>query len=117
MRHLTLPVIIDEQGDIELVADLQKAALSMEAADVLNREYEVFDSVGHRIQLLVEESSEKVVLALDATCQADPEELRRRLIRYIARLGSGRVPIRGSVNEAALADLVKALSAFFFDRG
>jgi hypothetical protein len=104
------PVIVDEHGDIELYPTIQAACFDLEAIDVRNDEYEVFDSRGNRLAIAAE--GERVRIWLDPRSQPAPEELADRLRRFISRVGPDRIGI-DDAEAATLDQLVRALARFF----
>jgi hypothetical protein len=107
---LDLPIITDDSGDIGVYRTVADACINMEAIDVRDGVYDVFDRSGRR--LLVTASSEAVSIQLDPRAEPEPEELERRLRHFITRVGADRVGIP-DLQAAALSDLVDALDIFF----
>lgn len=81
----------------------------MEAIDVRNGLYEVFDSVGNRLALTLD--GEYVAIQLDPVVSHEPEELTRRLADHVAHIGSERVGLPNPEG-ASLPELVEALVRF-----
>jgi hypothetical protein len=104
------PIVLDENGDIELYPSVEAAQREMEAIDVLAGVYDVFDSTGRRLSVGASEGL--VQIWLDPNAQTDPAELVGRLRDYIARLRPGRVEV-AEMETASLDHLIRALSRFF----
>jgi hypothetical protein len=104
------PIITDENGDIGFFASVAEAELDLEAVDVRDGIYDVFDSAGHRLAVTAE--GESVRICSDQEASADPAELMNRLRRYAARVGPERIGVSDQEG-ADLQELVGVLSTFF----
>jgi hypothetical protein len=104
------PIVTDDNGDIEFHSSVEAAERDMEAIDVLDGVYDVFDSMGRRLSVGASEGL--VQIWLDPDAMPEPEELEGRLREYIARVGPGRVGI-ADMETASLDNLIRALSRFF----
>lgn len=113
------PIVVDENGDIEFFSTTAEAALSMEAIDVENGEYLVFDSAGVQLHPVVGGDGLVQILVLNGAL-AKPDELESRLQQYVERLRfpDGSFPrMRGGQltiePNTPLDSLVAQLSDFF----
>jgi hypothetical protein len=107
------PVIIDERGDITLFSTASAAALKMEPVDVLNAEYDVYDSEGQVLSPVVTNDGRRVDLVELERPRYAPETLRTHLQTFIEAVGPERVGVTGEeVRHASLARLVEILSSF-----
>lgn len=104
------PIVSDENGDINLYPSVEDAEQYMEAIDVRDGVYEVFDSIGNRLAVSAE--GETVRIGLDPQQSPDPEELASRLRGRAIRIGADRVGLADPAT-APLAELVNALARFF----
>jgi len=110
---VTPPIIIDDHGDIGLYANLEDAAADLEAVDVLDEAYEVFDSTGRIIRATAEGINSKVTLTIDTSRPPVPDLLAERLRLFIENVGPERIGIQGSLAALSLKDLVGALARFW----
>ena len=106
------PIFIDEHGDIRAFGSVAEAAADLEAIDVLNGEYEAFDSNGQPLVLRAERWSDPVSITMNAEDLPRPDELARRLRSYVERVGPDRVGLVGPVEAAPLRRLVLAVADF-----
>lgn len=109
MGELTPPIIVDGDGDFAVHATIDDAISSVEAIDVADGLYEVFDSNGYRLQIAAH--GERVSIQLDTASQPDPNGLARRARAHIELLGAGRVDVERP-EDAALPVLLDALLRF-----
>lgn len=83
---MKLPIIIDANGDIELYETIRDAETSIEAIDVKNNEYIIYDSCGMLLVPEVRKKSgflgyEMVVISPSSIIRKD--ELKSKLINYL----------------------------------
>jgi hypothetical protein len=104
------PIVTDDTGDIAVYLTVADACADIEAVDVRDGVYEVFDSRGRRLRIDAE--SEVVSIRVDPGAASDPDELERRLRRFIARVGADRVGLPNFAT-ASLSDLIDAVRIFF----
>ena len=101
------PIIVDDSGDIEIYPSEVATLMDLEAIDVNDGVYDVFDSRGYRLKL----RTEGYDVYIDGPESDKPQvaELSRRLRAYISRLETTPV---GIVNpdKMALSELVHALT-------
>lgn len=107
------PIIIDENGDIELYASLREAALALEAIDVLNEEYEAFDRTGQILRLTAASIDAPVVISSDLSAGPAPGQLKERLRGLAERLGPEKLGCEKVPAAMSLDDLVNVLARFF----
>jgi hypothetical protein len=88
------PVLFDENGDVQAFSSVEELAGYIEAVDVLNDEYDFYDSTGRVLEARVRKG--KVHLTPTARSASGSDVLRRRMIRVLASLG---------VSEEDVADL------------
>jgi hypothetical protein len=108
---VTPPIIVCENGDVTVYDDVESAALSMEAVDVLNEEYEVFDGSGLLLTVDADGLDARVrISALSGHGHRDPNRLQSIIRHFMLRVGAERF---GSSEEdlgrAGLASLVEIL--------
>ncbi len=105
------PITVDENGDIEVYATVEAACSDLEAIDVLAGEYEAFDSRGFRLRIdtLGQEASGMRIVP---EASPAPEELTRRLRRFITRVGPERVEF-DEFESAPVPELLDALLKFY----
>lgn len=106
----TPPIVTDDHGDIALHGSVEAACQEMEAIDVRDGVYDVFDSRGHRLSLGV--SGGLVQIWLDPQAEREPDELARRLRHFMTRVGTDRVGVH-DIEAASLDDAIHALARFF----
>lgn len=104
------PVVCDENGDIEVHADEADACGSVEAIDVVNGEFEFFDSRGY--PLMAEVSGYDVTRWRRIEgAQAQASLLSDRLRSYILQVGAERFEL-ADIDTADLSTLIEAVSLF-----
>ncbi len=106
----TPPIVTDDHGDIALHASVEAACQEIEAIDVRDGVYDVFDSRGRRLSLGVSEGL--VQIWIDPQADPEPEELARRLRHFMTRVGADRIGVH-DVEAASLDDALLALTRFF----
>ena len=109
------PLIVDEHGDLELFRDGPAMESYLEAIDVQNREYVVYDSEGRQVELATAEVPTRSFFGLlrgsaevvrIASVEAEPThalELSTKLRSHLERFQESIPP------EATLSDLVERL--------
>ncbi|MGL4745929.1 MAG: hypothetical protein ACRCXL_16285 [Dermatophilaceae bacterium] len=111
MSELAIPpIVVDDRGDIALYATLEAASRELEAIDVLDAIYEVFDSRGRRLSVTA--AGGLVSIRLDPQSVPESDELLRRLRHFISRVGADRVGVEDA-ESASLDVAVRALAQFF----
>jgi hypothetical protein len=104
------PIVVDENGDIEVYKNVAEAALDLEAIDVLNNEFVIFDSRGRLLDAVATSETSPVRIREPDDVQLKPEMLRARLASFIARVGSRRLGFTHETLAAArLPALISAL--------
>jgi len=106
----TPPIVTDDNGAIELYPSVEAARRDMEAIDVLDGVYDVFDGTGSRLSVGASEGL--VQIWLDPNAEPEPEELIGRLRHFVARVGPDRVGV-ADVEAASLEHLIHALARYF----
>jgi hypothetical protein len=101
----TPPIIVNENGDITAFESVTAAESYLEAVDVLNNEYEAFDSTGRRMTLRADRATGEVFISLDRHARARPELLKQVLAEYLRRANLT------DAHRAADASLVEAIEA------
>lgn len=112
MRDPLPPIFLDEHGDIAAFASLADAVADVEAIDVLNDEYEAFDAEGRALVLHARDGRDPVSITVKAEVSPQPDELARRLRRWVERVGPERVGLDVPVERAPLVRLVQAVADF-----
>ena len=104
------PIVVDENGDIEVYPTVEGAVAGLEAVDVRAGVYEFFDS---QARLLVAEVSGYEVSGLRVS-NAEPlrDELASRLVDFVVRVGRDRVGLL-QPESATLDETLSALLEFF----
>jgi hypothetical protein len=103
------PIIVDDNGDIEVYTDVASACCDLEVYDV--HDLAVSDSLGYR--LLLETRAYAVTdMVIVEGAEPDPLELANRLRDYIARVGPERIGLP-DYEDSALDVLLEALLQFF----
>src|SRR5690349_3431560 len=108
LEEVIPPVVTDERGDITVHASVEDACLWMEAIDVRDGIYQVFDSRG---QLLVASApTDRVTLRVDPTASPDRVALRALIARCIVRAGGRPIPVE-DLERASLEQMLEAFLA------
>lgn len=101
------PIIVDNHGDILFFASVEKAEKYLEPIDVENDEYVAYDSVGHLLNLTIQERKwretnflrffkpneytvERVIIELAEAEPTHEDQLRERLIYFFALVGEDK---------------------------
>ena len=100
------PIIVSNNGDVEIFESVDAAQNYLEVADVLDEQYIAYDSKGRILSLLVRDG--KVFVQSDESQRRDADELRRILIRYLTGV---RMPAEW-LNQATLEQLVEKRMVF-----
>jgi hypothetical protein len=98
-----LPIIVYEHGDTMIFASVHAAENYLEAIDVLNGEYVVYDSEGSKLQLIVKSVSTKVSIEDVIPPVKHPDTLRKILEQYLHLFNIDDASIKAT----SLSDLVK----------
>ncbi|MHB9023919.1 MAG: hypothetical protein ACYC7E_07035 [Armatimonadota bacterium] len=80
-----LPIIVDEHGDLMVFTDIDYAQRYLEAIDVRNGEYIVFDSAGDILDISA--INNQVVISEKVEPENKAVELKEKLIKYLANIG------------------------------
>lgn len=114
MTKMRTPIFIDNNGDISVFTSVQDAENWIEPIDVLNSEYEAFDSDGRSLVLAVNKQQgfsslvqEIVQISLAETEPNHAEELRQRLRRFLSAAEGRDFP-----PDASLSQLVNSALRF-----
>jgi hypothetical protein len=105
----TPPIVVDDNGDLQVYSDVQAACLETEAYDV--HALVAYDSLGMPLEF-VTERYDVIDLSLVEGAASDPGELKRRLTNYVSRVGSDRIGI-SQPSSVSTEELLKALLRFF----
>jgi len=97
------PIVVDENGDVEVYPSVISAIAAVEPIDVLNNEYAFYDSTGRVLEAQVLKG--KVNLVPTAKLESDSPVLRSRIVRVLSLLG---VP-EARVASVSFADLSRLL--------
>lgn len=82
------PIVVQNQGEVILFNSIEDAQLWMEAIDVRNNEYEVFDSTGLRLDpSVVTGRIETVQISIHEPRSRDVDRLRGILLDFAVREG------------------------------
>lgn len=106
-KQISPPIITDDNGDMEVYATVEAVCLNLEAVDVRDGVYEVFDSTGRPLRLTA--SGETISVELEREAEPNQPELEMRLRRFIERAGPGRLGLP-DYRTATLDHLLRALS-------
>jgi hypothetical protein len=97
---IALPIIVLENGDLDLFASAEDVDAELEAIDVRDGLFVAYDATGRRLRLEVE-GRLGVRVTQDPAGVRDPQPLERALRHYLQACG-----VHASA-EASLADLVQ----------
>ena len=116
------PIIVHGDGILDIYESVADAALAMEAIDVLNQEYSVYDCEGTVLQLYAPSrtstSLEELLMLPNArvdirmlpNAKQEPARLRHILWNFVRRVGPERFSISedelGEANLSTLIDLI-----------
>ena len=106
------PIIVAEGWDVQFYPTVDAAANDLEAIDVREGVYDVYDSLGTRLAGVVDERLGTVNIVLPLTPTVAPQELAERLSGFVVRVGPERVGLPEPAG-ATLPELVSALGSFF----
>jgi len=82
------PIVVQNQGEVILFDSIEDAQLWMEAIDVRNNEYEIFDSTGLRLgPNVVSGRIETVQISIHEPRSRDVDRLRGLLFDFVVRAG------------------------------
>ena len=109
MAEFALPIIVDEEGNLVVHESAEQACSGMEAIDVFDGVYDVFDSEGRRLVVVV--SGNRISLKTSPDFLAEPDELAGRLRHYIKRLGTGLLEIE-DLDQTTTPVLIETLVRF-----
>ncbi|MGV8858343.1 hypothetical protein [Rhodoglobus sp.] len=110
----TLPIVLDENGDLSMFLTIEAACLAVEAVDVVNEEYEGFDALGRR--LIISVHGERVSIDVNVNGEPEPAEFAQRLRNYLTNDGVRQSGIEISA-DATLPELVHALMRYQYGVG
>jgi len=93
------PIIVDERGDLDFFRSVEDAERYLEPIDIKNQEFDIFDATGRRLMGRVIEKKRRLfgglwkptfeAVSLQPTDLFEPNELGRRLVRFLLKLGEG----------------------------
>lgn len=104
------PIILDENGDILMYASVEDACHKLEAIDVLDGAYMLFDSEGFRLD--AEVSGYDVVGMSVVSDEPQRDDLALRLRRFVVAVGPDRIGLPDA-ESAPLDRLIPAVFSFF----
>ena len=88
MGILAPPIVVQNQNEVILFDSIEDAQLWMEAVDVRNNEYEIFDSTGLRLDPnVVTGQIETVQISIHEPRSRDVDRLRGILFDFVVRTG------------------------------
>jgi hypothetical protein len=118
---LTLPIVVEEHGDVEIYSSVEDAEAALEAIDVRKGEYRFFDASGLVLKGEVEVSGsgparlrhvfsarERVKLVVPDVESRDQEELASILRRYLLRVSARKDIDESHVRAFTLPELISA---------
>jgi hypothetical protein len=86
--EIASPIVVRNQGELILFDSIEEAQLWMEAIDVRNNEYEIFDSTGLRLDPNVLSGRiETVQISIHEPRSRDVDRLRGILFDFVVRAG------------------------------
>ena len=107
------PIVVDEGGDAYVFETVEDAALSMEAVDVRNGEYMVYDCEGAVLRAHAASIDSPVEVGLPPEPACEPSRLRAVLADFIRRVGLDRFGISDQeLQQAGLSSLIGAAQRF-----
>lgn len=95
------PIIVNENGDIQLFRSTEEAGRAMEPIDIRNEEYKAYDAEGYPLRLDIEGNLVVITGRQGDACQK--EELERDLRSFLER---ARTEVPG-VGGMQLEDLIR----------
>jgi hypothetical protein len=88
MSVVAPPIVVQNQNEVILFESVEDAQLWMEAIDVRNNEYEIFDSTGLRLDPnVVTGQIETVQISIHEPRSRDVDRLRGILLDFVVRTG------------------------------
>lgn len=96
---ITIPIIVDEHGDMSFFESVEHAERKLEAIDVRNEEYVAYDSEGRLLRVTIERGEAPIFFGLDKTtvdyvviesAEDEPShapQLRAALVDFLERIG------------------------------
>lgn len=106
------PVVVDYQGDVVVFSSVEEAERYIEPQDARSGACVVFDGGGRRLRPVIAKHllAERVKLEPSPGDEDQRDELRRILIRFLSRAGSG---LGGqALEERSLEDLLSVALRF-----
>jgi hypothetical protein len=98
------PIVVNNRGEVILFDSIEGAELWMEAIDVRNKEYEVFDATGLRlVPNVVAGRIETVEISIGEPLSRDVERLRSIVSDFVVRAGK---TIRDRASKMEVQDLL-----------
>ncbi|MFL6090456.1 MAG: hypothetical protein ACJ71Z_09975 [Aeromicrobium sp.] len=101
------PIVVDEDGDIEVYSSVEDVRAWLEAYDVKEGRYEAFDSHGRRLEFAIQGYA-VTGMRIDPGLAEDPVELRRRLLVYVKSAGASDLGIT-EPDAATLSELLSGI--------
>ena len=109
MAEAKPPIVIDEDGYLEVYPTVAMARRAVEGLDVIDGVYDAFDSDGRPLLLVA--YGNLVAIELPPESHPDPAELERRLRDFIQSVGAARVGLT-NLDDAPLQVMLEALLKF-----
>jgi hypothetical protein len=107
------PIIVDENGDITIFDSVLDATLKLEAIDVINGEYTLYDSAGNVLCATAESIDSPVQITTGPDMPSAPHVLRTILVDLIRRVGVDRFKIsENDLRTFGLQQLISTVQAF-----
>ena len=107
--------VVSDGSDVMLFERVEAAEGWLEAIDVLNQEFEIFDADGRRLQATAESDESSVVIGDSAGRAPEPERLRVVLRDYLLAVQALRPELvemtQDELSDAGLPDLVSEMRA------
>lgn len=103
------PIIADDRGDISVYPSVIDACIEMEAIDVDDDVYEVFDGRGYPLTL--ETTGEEIRMRIALGTVARPAELLGRLTEFVERVGPENFDV-SAIESSTLPELLAAVELF-----
>ena len=101
------PIIAENRGDLLIFGSLEKAESYLEAIDVRNDEYVVYDSEGRLLRAAADSDFGPVRIAEAENAPTHQEQLRRALISYLRAVSSRESDLRHDLLDTLVTRALK----------
>ena len=109
-KIMKFPLIANNKGDITLFDVAGQLEKYMEAIDVKNDEYVVWDADGYLIRPIVKKNRNREIIFLEPTDQQDHDRLKLTLIDFLSGVSDGNFATKTAT--FSLHQLLNSMSKF-----